>query len=274
MKKDAEEIKRFVRESYGKLAQERTSSCCPTGATVPPSCCTTGEAKTRAETLYPKGELEILPQSVVDISLGCGNPIAIANLKPGEVVLDLGSGGGLDCFLAAQRVGATGKVIGLDMTPEMIRLARENAEKMGAENVEFRLGEMEHMPIASDSVDVIISNCVINLSPDKDSVFNEAFRVLKPGGRLSISDVVLLQDLPPEIKESLEQWAECVAGALKKDVYLDKIKTAGFVDAIAEEAKAPFLIETDDGQTYLDLRGKIVSIRVNAFKPRLEALEL
>jgi len=273
MERDAEKIKKFVQESYGKLAQEqeKTGACCP--SEVAPSCCTPGEVKTYAEMLYTKEELETLPQSVADFALGCGNPIAIAELKPGEVVLDLGSGGGIDCFLAAQKVRSKGKVIGLDMTREMIRLARENAQKIGAENVEFRLGEMEHMPIASDSVDVIISNCVINLSPDKDSVFKEAFRVLKPGGRLSISDIVLLEDLPPDIKESLEHWAGCIAGALEKDVYLDKIKAAGFVDVVAEEAKAPFVIETDDGQTYLDLRDKIASIRVKAFKPRLEASE-
>ena len=203
--------------------------------------------------LYTREELEALPGGMADFSLGCGNPIAIAELKPGEVVLDLGSGGGLDCFLAGQRVGATGKVIGLDMTPQMIQLARENAEKMGAENAEFRLGEMEHMPIENNSVDVIISDCVINLSPDKDAVFSEAFRVLKPGGRLSISDIVLLRDLPLEVKENLEHWAGCVAGALKEDIYLDKIKAAGFAEVVAEQAEVSSRIETDDGQTFLDL---------------------
>ena len=273
MEKDTEKIKKFVQESYGKLAQEqgKAGACCPSG--VPSSCCTSGEVKTYAEMLYTKEELEALPQSVADFALGCGNPIAIAELKPGEIVLDLGSGGGIDCFLAAQRVGATGRVIGLDMTPEMIRLARENARKMEAENVEFRLGEMEHMPVESDSVDVIISNCVINLSPDKDAVFREAFRVLKPGGRLSISDIVLLQDLPPDIRDSLEHWAGCIAGAPKKNVYLAKIRAAGFIEVVAEEVEVPFLAETDKGQTRLGLRDKIASIRVKAFKPRLEAGE-
>jgi arsenite methyltransferase len=273
MERDAEKIKKFVQESYGKLAQEqeKAGACCPSG--VPSRCCTPGGVKTYAEMLYTKEELEALPQSVADFALGCGNPIAIAELKPGEIVLDLGSGGGIDCLLAAQRVGATGRVIGLDMTPEMIRLARENARKMEAENVEFRLGEMEHMPVEGDSVDIIISNCVINLSPDKDSVLGEAFRVLKPGGRLSISDIVLLQDLPPDIRDSLEHWAGCVAGALKKDVYLDKIRAAGFIEVVAEEVEVPFLAETDKGQTRLGLRDKIASIRVKAFKPRLEAGE-
>jgi len=268
MEKDAEKIKKFVQQSYGKRAQEQAkagSSCCPSG--VPSSCCTPGEVKARAEMLYTKEELEALPQSVADFALGCGNPIAIAELNAGEIVLDLGSGGGIDCFLAAQRVGAMGRVIGLDMTPEMIRLARENAQKIGAENVEFRLGEMEHMPVENNSVDVVISNCVINLSTDKDAVFREAFRVLKPGGRLSISDIVLLQDLPQDIRDSLEHWAGCVAGALKKDVYLDMIRAAGFVEVVAEAAEVPFLVETDRGQTYLDLRDKIASIRVKAFKP-------
>lgn len=267
MEKDAEKIKKFVQESYGKRAQEQeeAGACCPSG--VPSSCCTPGEVKSYAEMLYTKEELEALPQSVADFALGCGNPIAIAELKAGEIVLDLGSGGGIDCFLAAQRVGAMGRVIGLDMTPEMIRLARENAQKIGAENVEFRLGEMEHIPVESNSVDVVISNCVINLSPDKDAVFREAFRVLKRGGRLSISDIILLQDLPQDIKDSLEHWAGCVAGALKKDVYLDKIRAAGFVKVVAEAAEVPFLVETDKGETYLDLRDKIASIRVKAFKP-------
>lgn len=273
MEGDAEKIKKFVQESYRKLAQERerAEACCPSG--VPSSCCTPVEVKTYAEMLYTKEQLETLPQSVADFALGCGNPVAIAELEPGEIVLDLGSGGGIDCFLAAQRVGATGKVIGLDMTPEMIRLAQENARKIGAENVEFRLGEMEHIPVESNSVDVVISNCVINLSPDKDLVFREAFRVLKPGGRLSISDVVLLQDLPQEMKDSPEYWAGCIAGAPKRDVYLDNIRAAGFVKVVAQEARVPYLIETDDGQTSLDLRDKMASMRIKAFKPALEASE-
>jgi SAM-dependent methyltransferase len=197
--------------------------------------------------------------------LGCGNPLALAELKEGEVVLDLGSGGGLDCFLAAEKVGVGGHVIGLDMTPEMIQLARENARKMGATNVEFRLGEMERMPLEDNSVGVIISNCVINLSPDKDAVFREAYRVLKPGGRLSISDIVLLGELPQEVKASLEEWAGCIAGALQEKVYLDKIKAAGFVRITANRSTLPLYVE---GQSGTDIGRAIASARVKAFKPR------
>jgi arsenite methyltransferase len=278
MKKDAKEIKKAVRERYAGLARQKAGSCCPSSSAPSSSCCapgvTPGRAQTCAEALYTKEELETLPKEMRDISWGCGNPTAIAELRKGEVVLDLGSGGGLDCFLAAQKVGAKGKVIGLDMTPEMVSLARENAKKMGISNVEFRLGEMEHMPLEANSVDVIISNCVINLSPDKDAVFREAFRVLKPGGRLCVSDIVLLQELPPAIKESLDQWAGCVAGALDKNLYLDKLRTAGFVNISTEEKNVPLLMErgttksqdTAESQNYLDLSGKIASINVRAFK--------
>ncbi|OGO06088.1 MAG: hypothetical protein A2Y60_00105, partial [Chloroflexi bacterium RBG_13_54_9] len=275
----AREIKRFVRERYAGLAREKAGSCCSSSSTPSPSCCaprvTPGEVQTCAGALYTEEELETLPKEMSDISWGCGNPTAIAGLREGEVVLDLGSGGGIDCFLAAQRVGVGGRVIGLDMTPEMVSLARENAKKMGINNVEFRLGEMEHMPVESNSIDVIISNCVINLSPDKDAVFREAFRVLKPGGRLCVSDIVLLQKLPPEIKESLDQWAGCVAGALDKKLYLDKLLAAGFVNASTEEKSIPVLIErataktqdSEESQPYLDLRGKVASVNVKAFKP-------
>ena len=279
MKKDAEEIKRFVRERYASLARGKANSCCPSGSTSSPSCCAPGvtpcEAQDYAEALYTREELQTLPKEMRDISCGCGNPTAIAELREGEVVLDLGSGGGIDCFLAAQRVGAGGRVVGLDMTPEMVSLARENAKRMGRHNVELRLGEMEHMPVEDNSIDVIISNCVINLSPDKDAVFREAFRVLKPGGRLCVSDIVLLQDLPPEIKESLDQWAGCVAGALNKNLYLEKLLAAGFVNASTEEKNMPLFIEgatakgrdPEEPQTCLDLRGKVASINVKAFKP-------
>jgi SAM-dependent methyltransferase len=209
--------------------------------------------------------LDNLPGEVANFSLGCGNPLALAELKEGEVVLDLGSGGGLDCLLAAKKVGASGRVIGLDMTPEMIQLAQENAKKMGVTNVEFRLGEMESMPLKDNSVDVIISNCVINLSPDKDAVFKEAYRVLKSGGRLSISDIVLLGELPQEVKTSLEEWAGCIAGALQDKVYLDKIKAAGFVRVTADRSILPLYVE---GQSGSDMSQAIASARVTAFKPR------
>lgn len=279
MKQDAKEIKRFVRERYARLAREKAVSCCPSDSTPSPSCCVPSVApsatRTYAETLYTREELESLPKELRDISCGCGSPTAIAELREGEVVLDLGSGGGIDCFLAAQKVGARGKVIGLDMTPEMVSLARENARRMGMNNVEFRLGEMEHIPVEADSIDVIISNCVINLSPDKDAVFREAFRVLKPGGRFSISDIVLLQELPQELKESLDQWAGCVSGALDKKLYLDKLLTTGFVNASIEEKSVPVFIEgataesqdLEESQTCFDLRGKVASVNVKAFKP-------
>jgi len=282
LERNTEEIKSFVKERYANLAKEKSRSCCAPENAVPSSCCGTGTAscqpQTLAERLYTSEELEKLPEDVSDISLGCGNPTAIAELSEGEVVLDLGSGGGLDCFLAAQRVGAQGRVIGLDMTPEMIQVARENAQKIGASSVEFRLGEMEHMPVSDNSVDVIISNCVINLSPDKDAVFREAYRVLKPGGRLCISDIVLLGELAKEIKESLEQWAGCVAGALNEKIYLDKIKAAGFVKVTADRSRVPFYAESEAPpaqnpggcHTYLDLRDKVASVSVKAFKPGKE----
>ena len=267
MERSAEEIRSAVRERYGSLAKEKSQSCCAPQPAVSASCCNTDAAsrqsQARAERLYTSEELEKLPADATDISLGCGNPTAIAELNEGEVVLDLGSGGGLDCFLAAQKVGTRGMVIGLDMTPEMIQLARENAQKMGASNVEFRLGEMEHMPVEDNSVDVIISNCVINLSPDKDAVFRETYRVLKPGGRLCVSDMVLLEELPKEIKENLAQWARCIAGALEEKVYLDKISAAGLVKVTADR-------DTAKRQANPDLRDKVVSVSVKAFKPAKE----
>lgn len=223
VEKEAKRIKAAVKERYGALARQQGSCCAPA------SCCPPSQK------LYDPADIKDLPQDIANFSLGCGNPVAVAGLEEGELVLDLGSGGGLDCFLAARRVGEGGRVIGLDMSTEMLALARKNAERLGAINVEFRLGEMEAMPVAAASVDVIISNCVINLSPDKDAVFREAFRVLKPGGRLSISDIVLVGELDPHTKESLEAWAGCVAGALPKEEYLEKLRRAGFVDITTQE---------------------------------------
>ena len=264
MTQSAEEIKKIVRERYAGLARAKSQSCCTPQAEVSASCCDTGAAsrqfQARAGRLYSSDELEQLPADVTDISLGCGNPTAIAELIEGEVVLDLGSGGGIDCFLAAQKVGAQGRVIGLDMTTEMIQLARDNAHQMGVDNVEFRFGEMEHMPVEDSSVDVIISNCVINLSPDKDAVFREAYRVLKPGGRLCVSDMMLVEELPEEIKENLGQWAACIAGALSEKTYLDKIRAAGLVGITADR-------ETAEGKDNRGLRDKVASVRVKAFKP-------
>ena len=214
MGRTTEEIKEAVQEHYGKRARDVSSSCC--GADAPDS---------RSQ-LYQVGDVASLPDTVP--SYGCGNPTAIAGMKAGEVVLDLGSGPGLDCFLSAKQVGPTGRVIGLDMTQDMLDLANANRDKLGATNVEFRKGEMESMPVDSASVDVIISNCVINLSPDKDAVFSEAFRVLKPGGRLHVSDVVLGRDLTEDEKSDLALWTGCRAGALLEDDYLARLRAAGF----------------------------------------------
>ncbi len=189
--------------------------------------------------LYASTDVTDLPSTVTDVAFGCGNPTAIAALQPGETVLDLGSGGGIDCFLAAKMVGETGKVYGVDMTPEMIALARKNAVKVGATNVEFRLGEIEHLPIADGSVDVIISNCVINLSPDKDQVFREAFRTLRPGGRLQVSDIVWTKPAPEDVKGDMEKWAGCIAGALVESDYLGKIASAGFSDVTSVATEYP-----------------------------------
>jgi len=230
MKRSPDEIKRVVSERYGALAGGRLaatggSSCCD------PSCCGPSEAPTAAEPLvqlfYSPEELKDLPEEALS-SLGCGNPTAIAGLKEGEHVLDLGSGGGLDCFLAAQKVGASGRVVGLDMTPEMIELARRNAGKVGLSNVEFHQGEMERTPFPEASFDVIISNCVINLSPDKDAVFRESFRVLKPGGRFRVSDIVWLRAPTEKERSDLESWAGCIAGALMAEEYVAKLTAAGF----------------------------------------------
>jgi len=243
------------------------AGCCGPAETAPAgaaraSCCGPAQGTVQAagaSRFYSGEELVDLPGSVTDASLGCGNPLAIADLQPGEVVLDLGSGGGIDCFLAAKKVGTEGRVIGLDMTPDMIKLARRNAKKIGVKNVDFRFGEMEDIPLPDSSVDVVISNCVINLSPDKDAVFHEAYRVLRPGGRISVSDIVIDGDLPQAIRSRLDAWTGCIAGALDETVYLDKILTAGFEnvqvasrtlmssDSIAEE-DIQLLLAPPDGQ--------------------------
>ena len=192
------------------------------------SCCSPGDAMAMAVG-YSAEELASIPEEA-RMGLGCGNPIALASLKEGEVVVDLGSGGGIDCFLASVAVGKQGRVIGVDMTPEMVSAARANANKGGYENTDFRLGEIEHLPVADNSVDVVISNCVINLSPDKGQVFRDAFRVLKPGGRVMVSDIVINRELPEHVRESMAAWASCVAGATRKEEYLDTIRAAGFDD--------------------------------------------
>ncbi len=270
-----EHVKKAVRERYGKIAQEQ-SSCC--GPSIP--CCCGDTANIVSKNIgYSDEELNAVPEGA-NLGLGCGNPIALASLTPGEVVLDLGSGAGFDCFLAAPKVGNMGKVIGVDMTPDMIEKARENAHKGNYTNVEFRLGEIEHLPMADSFADVIISNCVINLSPDKDQVFREAFRVLKPGGRMMISDIVLLAELPEPIRESIDAYVGCLAGALLKDDYLGKIKAAGFenievvdetvfpLDLLVSEPEPSVLAawQQMSRQQQLQLTQSIRSIKVSARK--------
>jgi len=244
----SEEIKRFVKKRYGEIAKSEHSCCCSP----------TIEIDTLKELGYSQRELESIPKEA--FSLGCGNPVALASLEEGEIVLDLGSGAGLDCFLAASKVGKKGKVIGVDMTPEMIDKAKAIAENRGYANVEFRLGEIENLPVEDGSVDVIVSNCVINLSVDKEKVFREAHRVLKPNGRILISDIVLEGELPAKIRKSLNAWSGCVAGALQKNAYISAIKKAGF-----RKVKVVSEIRWDYGILKM-LEGKIASVKVEATK--------
>lgn len=231
----SEDVRSQVRQHYGGLVTEfeveGATSCC--GPAEDTSCgCGPAEAVDidMVSKLYQAEDLADLPEDVTGISLGCGDPVTLASLEKGQTVLDLGSGGGIDVFLAAKQVGETGHVIGVDMTAPMIERARGNQEKIGAENVEFRLGEIEHLPVADNTVDVVISNCVINLSPDKPQVFREAFRVLKPGGRLAVSDIVTNGPLPEEVKQNMAAWAGCIAGALEVDEYIGAIEAAGFAE--------------------------------------------
>ena len=251
--KPEKEIREFVRDRYGNIASQGTSCC--------PSCACGADLIEQATSMgYSEEEVRSVPQEAV-MGLGCGNPTALAELEEGQTVLDLGCGGGLDVFLAAQRVGAKGKVIGVDMTPEMIERAKENAERGNYKNVEFRLGEIEALPIEDDSIDVIISNCVINLSPDKLATYKEAFRVLRSGGRIHISDLVTEGELPEEVRRSFEAWAGCIAGALERQEYLGTIKKAGFRD-VRVIAGHPF----DEPGMDDKLKGKIVSLHVKAYK--------
>jgi SAM-dependent methyltransferase len=238
------DVKEIVREKYGQAALRVTSggsSCC--GA-APASGC----VDPIISNLYDEGEKAGLPAEAVLASLGCGNPTALAQLHPGEVVLDLGSGGGIDVFLSAKRVGPAGKAYGLDMTDEMLELARRNQQKAGVANVEFLRGEIENIPLPDNTVDVIISNCVINLSADKDRVLREAFRVLKPGGRLAVSDVVVRGEVPPAIRRNIELWAGCVAGALEESEYRAKLVTAGFEQIDIEPTR---IYRAEDAREFL-----------------------
>jgi SAM-dependent methyltransferase len=240
-----ESIRENVQEFYADRARN-ADSCC-------------GDASENL--LYETELLSELPDDVAGFSLGCGDPITLAKLQPGEVVLDLGSGGGLDCFLSAKQVGEEGYVIGLDMTPEMLNRARSAAQRMGIQNVEFRKGFLEDMPVAGDSVDVIISNCVINLSPDKSKVFAEMYRVLKPGGRVSVSDIVTSGELPEEIRQDMVAWGACIAGALEKDIYIAGLEEAGFKNV-------ELVAKTGDGELMEGIpENTLFSASITATKP-------
>jgi arsenite methyltransferase len=254
---DKEKIKEHVKKRYGEIAKAECSSC--SSGCCSSSCCSSPPKYVAWKIGYSPDDIESVPDDSV-LGLGCGNPVALASLKEGETVLDLGSGGGIDVFLAAKKVGSNGKVIGVDMTEEMVASAEASALKHGYKNVEFRLGEIENLPVEDETVDVIISNCVINLAPDKLKVFQEAYRVLKPSGRLMVSDLVTEGKLPEEIRKSYAAWAGCIAGALEKSDYLDKIAGAGFTNVKVVSQK-PYTIDVSP-----ELRGKIVSIQVEAYK--------
>jgi SAM-dependent methyltransferase len=286
-----EEIKKEVRERYARVAKQsspygalgspdtQSDTCCNTSAS--PCCSGSASAQAISKAIgYSEEELGSVPEGA-NLGLGCGNPVALASLKKGETVLDLGSGAGFDCFLVANKVGNKGMVIGVDMTPEMLEKARENARKGDYKNVEFRLGEIENLPVADNSVDAIISNCVINLSTDKKRVFQEAFRALKPGGRLMVSDIVLLKELPDSIKASVTAYVGCVAGALMKDDYLKAIKAAGFRQVkIVDQASLPVEFMANDPTTVAiaknagisidrmrETASSVLSIKVSGVKP-------
>jgi SAM-dependent methyltransferase len=280
-KLDNEKKKEWVRDRYGKIAQSSISGCeCgPDNSASSSSCCGPENQELKVSKAgeessinlgYNIEDLADLPDGA-DLGLGCGNPTALASLVEGEVVLDLGSGGGIDCFIAAKKVGKSGKIIGVDMTPSMVQKARENAIKGHYDNVEFRLGEIEYLPVADSSVDVVISNCVINLVPNKSKVFKESFRVLKPGGRVMISDIVLLKKLPEAVSKSIEAYTGCIAGAISKEKYLDIIRETGFSDIeIVKENKIPLEMYTDIPELHelgdYEPDGAIASIGVRAIK--------
>lgn len=273
-----EDIKQAVREAYGSIPQQSDSCCGPQTK----CCCGSGSPTATARAIgYSDEDLAGVPPDA-NLGLGCGNPVALASLKQGETVLDLGSGAGFDCFLAARKVGPTGRVIGVDMTPEMVERARANAAKTGFANIEFRLGEIEHLPVADSSADVIISNCVINLSPDKPQVFREAFRVLRPGGRLMVSDIVLLTELPKPIRDSVRFYVGCLSGAMLKTDYLTAIRRAGFGDiTVVGEERFPIELMANDPTAQALIRNSglsadelrrladgVLSIKVSARKPK------
>jgi len=271
---DSQEIKKAVREGYARVAKQ-SGSCCSS------ICCGAAEPKEISKSIgYTEEELQSVPLGS-NLGLGCGNPTALASIKSGEIVLDLGSGAGFDCFLASNKVGPDGRVIGIDMTEEMVARARENAFSGGYTNVEFRQGEIESLPIEDGTIDVIISNCVINLVPNKEKAFRETFRVLKPGGRLMVSDIVLQKRLPDFVKESIEDYVGCVSGAATKDVYLNAIRSAGFEDVKVIDAsifplgcmindptgRAIFESLRGSFEQLKEIEGSISSIKVSGIKP-------
>jgi arsenite methyltransferase len=272
-----ESIKKAVRESYGKVASG--SQCCSAPIT---NCCGQVDlAKDISSKIgYSREEMEKVPEGS-NLGLGCGNPTAMASLTRGEAVLDLGSGAGFDCFLAAEKVGPEGRVIGVDMTPEMLEKARKNLQKGNFPNVEFRLGEIENLPVADNSMDVIISNCVINLVPNKNRVFSEAFRVLKPGGRIMVSDIVLTKELQDFVKNNVTAYVGCISGAIIKDNYLNAIRDAGFTDVRVLDEKyfsLDYILNDDSAKIVKnalnlsenqarDLENSVLSIKVSALKP-------
>src|SRR6202047_2655329 len=269
---DRTDIKEIVKEKYGQAAlRGKSGSCCGTADASGTSC------DPITSNLYDATQMQQVPGEALQASLGCGNPTALAKLNPGEVVLDLGSGGGIDVLLSAKRVGPTGKAYGLDMTDEMLALANENKRKAGAENVEFLQGEIESIPLPDNTIDVIISNCVINLSADKDRVLREAFRVLRPGGRFAVSDVVVRGEIAPEVRQSVLAWVGCIAGALEEKEYRGKLSAAGFEQIYIEPTR---IYRVEDAREFLSSSGidvdaiatqvdeKFMSAFVRAVKPK------
>ena len=246
MNNDAQSVRDYVRSRYGLRAQQGLNCCDPSTQALPQ--------------IYSANEVRMVPAEVLAVSAGCGNPTALADLKTGEVVVDLGSGGGIDCFLAAEKVGSAGKIYGVDMTMDMIKIARKNASLLGFSNIEFLHSEIENIPLADSSVDVVISNCVICLSPEKDKVFKETFRLLRPGGRVHLSDMMAEQVLPEEIRTDAEAWASCVAGADSLQVYLDRLTNVGFQHI--EVTKKTVKQDANDNQP------EVFSALIVAYKPR------
>ncbi len=244
----SEEIHLVVRENYGRIAVAGGQCCAEGGSCITPQ-------------LYDVELLETLPDEVTELSLGCGDPVTIAGLRPGEAVLDLGSGGGIDCFLAAEQVGRSGQVIGVDMTPAMLERAEATRDRLGLDQVEFRYGQLEALPVDDETIDVILSNCVINLVPDKAAAFRQAYRVLKPGGRISVSDIVTDGEFSPELRADLNQWAECVTGAVPLSQYLGGLRAAGFTEvAVVSQVDASGIVSVREGMP------PIFSVRITAAK--------